>query len=375
MTAPFRPDANAPATLPFPSASASPVGGTGGSIGGDIGGDIGLDLGTTAFRSLCRENGRLVGRREVAAYTVLPRRPEPQRLLQSAGIPFSRVPDGLIVVGQAAVDVAASFESPLVPLMPGGELPLGDPIGRQVAAMLLESVLGPQQSRSGRVCVMTVPGSPGPQEDTPTLLFFSQMVKLAGLVPQVVHSGAATAAASFTDRSLRGIGVSIGASHTDVAIIVRGYETGWHRIPIGGDTVDARLIDRHKAYLHDRHGDRFPDFLSVRRWKESPDRSLLNRDAAGLTLAESYGDVTLSAARAVVDLLQHHRETGTPRPLPCVVSGGPTAMAGFEPLWTQALRGVGLLDQLGEVRIEPDAEYEVARGLLLYTEAGTRMAA
>ena len=354
----------APPTIPF----APPSGPLAGS-------DVALDVGTTAFRTLRRENGRLVGRREAAAYTVLPRRPEPQRLLQTAGIAFSRCPSGLIVAGQAAIDVAASFDAPLIPLLPKGELPESDPIARQVAAMLLEAVLGPQDSLSGRVCAMTVPGSPAIGETTPTLLFFTQLVQLAGLRPQVVHAGAATAAASFSDRSLRGLGVSIGASHTDLAIIVRGYETGWHRIPVGGDTIDARLIEKHAAYLHNRHGEKFPDFLSVREWKRNPERSLLHRDPAGLTLAQGYGDVVLSAAQAAADLLSRHCEVRTPTPLPCVVSGGPTAIAGFEPLWHQAIKGCGLTDRLGELRIEPDAEYETARGLLLYTEAGARAAA
>ena len=345
--------ASGPATLPFAAAP-------------KIAGDVALDLGTTAFRSLRREGGQLVGRREAAAYVVLPRRPEPQRLLQDAGIAFSRCESGLIVAGQAAVAVAASFQTPLIPLVPGGELPTGDPIGRQVAAILLESVLGPRESLRGKLCVMTVPGSPGVSESSPTLLFFTQLVSLAGLTPQVVHAGSAAAAAAFSDRGLRGLGISIGASHIDLGLIAGGFETAWHRVPIGGDTIDSRLIQHHAAYVHDRHGDRYPDFLAIRQWKEAADRSLLATDPASRTLAEGYGDVVLSGVRAAADLLP------AADTVPCVVTGGPTAVTGFEPLWLQAVRSHGLDGRFSEMRIETDAEYEVARGLLLLTEAGSR---
>ena len=334
--------------------------------------DVALDLGTTAFRSLRWEDGRLVGRREAAVYTVVPRRPEPQRLLAKAGVPFSRCQSGLVVAGQAALQVAASFDSPIIPLIPGGELPESDPVGRQVAAVLLDAVLGDRESLRGRLCFMTVPGAPAVGEQTPSLLFFTQLVSLAGLTPQVVHAGSAVAAATFADGGLRGVGVSFGASHLDVSILVRGYETGWHRVPIGGDELDARLVRRHAAYIHDRSGQRFPDYLAVRRWKAAADRSLLGTNPAERTLADGYGDLALSAAEAVADLLARHREPGRPRPLPLVASGGPTMIAGFESLWTQALRRSEVLSQLAGVELQRDADYEVARGLLLLAEAGAR---
>ena len=338
-------------------------------------GDVALDLGTTAFRSLRRDGSRLVARREAAAYTVVPGCRESEQLLRDAGVPFSRTDAGLVVAGEAALHLARSFESPVVPLLPGGEIPKGDPVGRQVAAMLLDAVLGDRDSLRGRICLMTVPGSPGVSESTASLRFFTQLVSLAGLTPQVMHAGSAAAAAAFAHIGLRGIGVSFGAAHVDIGLIVRGYETGWHRIPIGGDTIDARLIDDHAAYLHNRHGHRFPDFLAVREWKESPARSLLADDPTGRTLAEGYGDLALSAATAVGDLLSMHREAGPVRPLALVSTGGPTGISGFDALWEAALRQANVLERLDRTERTADREYEVARGLLLLTEAGVRRAA
>ena len=339
------------------------------------GSDLALDLGTTAFRSLRRDGNRLVARREAAAYTVVPGCSDSERLLRDAGVPFSRTEGGLVVAGEAALQLARSFESPVVPLLPGGEIPKGDPVGRQVAAMLLDAVLGDRDSLRGRVCLMTVPGSPGVSETTASLRFFTQLVSLAGLTPQVMHAGSAAAAAAFAHIGLRGIGVSFGASHVDIGLIVRGYETGWHRVPIGGDTIDARLIDDHAAYLHNRHGHRFPDFLAVREWKQSPARSLIDADPTSRTLAEGYGDLALSAAEAVRDLLAKHRETGPAQPFSLVATGGPTGIAGFETLWDAALRRADVMQPLECATITSDREYEVARGLLLLTEAGVRRAA
>ena len=342
-------------------------------------GAIALDLGTTEFRSLRRVGDRLVARREAAAYTVVPKCAPAERLLREARVPFSRTASGLVVAGQAGIDAAASFESPVVPLLPQGDLPADDPIARQVAATLVESVVGTADQNRGRVCQMTVPGCPGVGEPTEALLFFTRVVALSGMTPQVMHAGSAAAAAAFAGYGLRGIGVSFGASHVDVGVVVRGYETGWHRVPVGGDTIDKLIVDLHAAYLHNRHGDRFPDFLAVRQWKEDTERSLLpevvERDPLAQTLAGGYGDLALSAAQAVADLLQRHREPGPRRPLSLVAVGGPTQIAGFEPLWTQALRRTDVLNRLDESQIVGDSAFEVCRGLLLLTEAGLRRAA
>ena len=104
-----------------------------------------------------------------------------------------------------------------------------------------------------------------------------------------------------------------------------------HRYRVGARFGGADHIAdfAHPAACHDRHGDRFPDYLTVRRWKQSSHRSLLHEEPTSRTLAAVYADMATSAAEAIADLLARDAQRGPRRPYGLVATGGPTRIAGF----------------------------------------------
>src|SRR5436190_11753243 len=107
---------------------------------------FGLDIGSSSVRCLYRSGRALRGRRAPACYVVLPGGADERLLLQRAMIPFSSCEGSYVVFGDNAIELSRAMKLPLIPVFPDGGLPKDDPIGRQVAATLIESLLPTQAS-------------------------------------------------------------------------------------------------------------------------------------------------------------------------------------------------------------------------------------
>ena len=102
---------------------------------------VSLDIGTRALRSLRQQGARLIGRQNMARYVVLPDRPQQRRLLESSSYRYATCEGSLLVIGRAAGELAETLQIPEIPLLRDGELPMDDPLARQVMASLIESLL------------------------------------------------------------------------------------------------------------------------------------------------------------------------------------------------------------------------------------------
>ena len=199
---------------------------------------VGLDLGTTEFRSIRDSGGDLIARRCRASYLVVKDTPGHRRLLEHAQARHGTCGDDLVVFGDDAVECAAMLDLPVVPLLHDGCLPHGDPVARQILALMVESVL-PAAGSGGPICCLTVPGGYALDGDNQSLdvRFLKQLVALRGYQPQLISSALAIVLAELSDASFSGLGISLGATNCEIGVIHCGRELA--RCTIAGSLADA----------------------------------------------------------------------------------------------------------------------------------------
>jgi hypothetical protein len=324
---------------------------------------IGLDLGSSGFRCLSRGASALRGRRAPACYVVLPEGQAEKLLLQRAFIPYSSCDGSYVVFGDNAVELSRALKLPLVPVFPDGQLPADDPLGRQIAATLIESVLPPKCE--GELAAVVAPAA----NDSVTQ-FAQRVLRLKHVACLPVHAGTAAAVAELGDCRLTGLGLCVGSQFTSLAVVVNGQPRAELTVQRGCQEVDDVFAKSRGRYFFDAEGNRYLDARSVARWRET----------AGVDLASPSGDDQellrslvrewlLAAMTEFTERLESMREIRTIRGVNVLsVTGGPASMAGFDVLVADAVRRAQLPFNVAEVRTATANEYTIARGCLIAAE-------
>lgn len=331
---------------------------------------LGLDLGISRFRSLQRQQGRLLARQTATAYVALPNRPAQQKLVADARLCCWKTDDSLLIVGADAPLAAEAWQTPLIPLLPNARLPSDDPVGRQVAAQLLESVAG-RSSDDRQNCTVVLPRDAGAGD--PDAEFFLRLLRLRGGDLQTIPAGLAVALSELGREQFTGIGVSFGAGGVSICLVERGSVRATAVTDRGGDWIDRQLAERQGHVLWDAEGRRYLNLLAVAHWKSSPERSLAGPLNEGERwLRQLYGEALKAALREFRNAVTHEGCNGAFRqPLTVVLHGGCTAMAGFHSVWTEHWAEAGIDLPVRTPRRTEDDVWTVARGCLIHAEVAS----
>jgi hypothetical protein len=306
---------------------------------------IGLDLGSTQFRSLRRHGDRLIGRACRAVYASIPDTTGHRRLLERDRVPFAECEDALILLGDAAAEWSPLLQAELIPLLPDGQLPAHDPLSRQILSLMIDAVL-PAASIPHETCGITVPGELLPSEGGHERRFFTRLIELRGYRPVIVGQGAAVVLAELDDRGFTGIGISLGASQCEFALVRSGLEQARCAIPWGTSEIESELQRSAKSPAAAASGERLlADFLV---------EVLLE---AGARIGQNGG------FRIVT------------QPVAIACSGGLTARAGFGELLQQAWQRAAWPIQIRGLRMAANPVYTVARGCLIQAKIAAQSTA
>lgn len=189
---------------------------------------VGLDLSSSHFRSLRRVGEELVSRQCRAVYVVLKDTAGHRRLLEHAGVRFAECGSDLVLLGETAMEWADMLNLPVVSLLPNGQVPLNDPVARQLLALMVDAVL-PLAETAEQKCCFTVPGG----HDLTRAFrhydvrFFQQLVALRGYTPSPISSSRSIVLAEMEQASFSGIGVAVGANCCEFSVVHLGQELGF----------------------------------------------------------------------------------------------------------------------------------------------------
>jgi len=326
-----------------------------------------LDLGCSEFRSLRREDQRLIARRMPAVYTVVEDLPAHRKALEQSHVPYSTASGSLIIIGDAAVEVSALLSRPLVPLLIGGRLADQDPIGRQVCAWLIELLL-PAVPGENNQCLLTLPrGEIDAQgADGWTAEFLQHVVQLQGYQTQVISPTSALALAELEECEFSGICMTVGAESVHFTVLHQSQPLVTARLLKGSREIIDDFAHARRKYLWDHEGNSFINLPGIHHWLMQGELSLsAPQNADEEWLAEAYAELLLSSAFSVKRKLLNCADPLLKQPLPLVLSGGPVRLPGFAQLVEEAFKLTNLPLQVSGIRAASFEPYSIARGLLI----------
>lgn len=287
---------------------------------------IGLDLGSTQFRSLRRHGQRLVGRNCPCAFVMIADTATNRRMIERDDLPFLELGRELVLIGDAAIAWTDHAPVAIRALLPDGKLPADDGLARELLAFLIDAVL-PPATFPHEVCAMTIPGELFPEESGVERDYFSKLVKLRGYEPHIIGQGMAAVLAELGDAGFSGIGINIGASQCEIALVHYGAEQARCSIPWGTtDLNDPTAIDDDRVIT---------DFLV----------ELLIEAGLRINMHDGFRVVS--------------------RPVSIVCSGGLAQHTDFEQHLQRAWQRAAWPIPVRALRVAPDATYTVARGCLI----------
>lgn len=335
---------------------------------------LGFDLGTSRFRCVRRSDRRLLARQAATGYVAIAATPARSRLLSQAHIAAIRTDDSLLLTAGDAEPLAAALSQPLIPLLPEGQLPEADPVGRQIAAELIAGLCGKIEPGARNSASVVLPRDAGP--GSPIHDFLLQLLRLQGIEPQVLAATQAVGLSELGGSAFAGIVLSFGAAGASLALIERGQLEALTDVPCGGDWIDRRLAEELQQYTFDVEGRRYLDTVAVNRWKHAVERTLgaVTSDGEAI-LEQAYVEILTSLlARFRTTIVREGVNGARRQALPIVCHGGCTLLPGFVPVWERLWRQSEIDLTVGASRLARDDNWAVARGCLIHTEIASQTA-
>ena len=326
-----------------------------------------LDMGSMEFRSLRRDQNRLIAKRVPARYCVFEDNLHHRALLGQARIPYSRTNDSIVTVGSDAIRISSLTGSPLVPIFPSLRSPRLDPFSRQLCANLIQSIV--TQARIGSGCSICLPAfvsrsCPEIRRNVENIL------NLIGYRGHQLNPASALAISEFGHRQLTGIAFVLGAESISMSIIDVGrivLESDFLR---GFQRVEESFASRFHHYLWDQSGRRSYNLHAMNDWLKSSEINLSSpQTGEEKWLADQLRDLINGAwSGSLPRLLRVSGDRVFLKSLPMIVSGGPVHLPGLTDILGQVIQQSRFPLQIQEIVPSIFTPYAVARGLLIHAE-------
>ncbi len=324
---------------------------------------VALDIGSTEFRSLRRQANRFIARRVPAVYCVFDDSKAQRRLIEQLHLPYSLAEGTLLVLGHAAVEISRTLDHPLVPVIANGQLPYHDPIGRQVCATLIESLIPITNEHS--LCLANLPVATTHERNDAGLI--DHVIRLRGYQFARLHPARAVILSELQDEGYSGIGVTIGAESVTMAVTHLGQTRFSESYAHGARSIEERFAKARHKYQWDKQGNKYLDLQTVRDLQRHLTSSVINpTNGDEQFLAEAYHRLLTNAFSAMLpEMLRCVKNENSRKALPIVISGGPTRLPGFSQLLQHTFEASGLPCKIAKIRLANNDPYTVCRGLMI----------
>ena len=318
----------------------------------------GLDIGTMNLVSARRnEAGEIVTARMRDAFLDLGQ--DAKRMLKLSGVDFiDRDEDGIIVVGDAALDMANVFGREARRPLSAGLISAGEMDALDVLGVMIKSILG-DPAKAGEVCYYSVPAAPV-DEDRDIVYHkgvFERIVSECGYKAVAGNEAMAIIYAETARDGFSGLSLSFGSGMVNAALAVSGVEGMTFAIARSGDWIDAGAAKAVGATQ---------SRMCAVKEKGLDLTAPEGRDQEALALY--YRSLIEYALDQVAkEFIKVKDRFALPRPIPIVVSGGTSLAGNFLPFFEQTFEAhrKKFPIEISEIRQASDPLNAVARGLLI----------
>jgi hypothetical protein len=318
---------------------------------------VGLDVGTMNLVS-ARRNGKDVETSRIRD-AFLDLDSGAKKMLKLSGVQFiDHGEDGIIVVGDAAMEMANVFGREARRPLSQGLVAAGEMDALAVLGVLVKNVLG-EPSEENEICFFSVPAAPV-DADRDVVYHqgvFERIVEECGFEAYPSNEAMAIIYSETAAEGFSGLGISFGSGMCNIALSVSGVEGMSFSVARGGDWIDggaAKAMGSTQSRMC-AVKEKGIDLLDPK-----------NREEEALALYyKSLVEYCIDQVSR--EFIKIKDRFSLPKPIPIVVSGG-TSMAGnflpfFEKVFSKKKRKFPF--EISEIRQAGDPLNAVAQGLLI----------
>lgn len=318
---------------------------------------VGLDMGTMNIVAARRTKKGVVTNRIRDAFLDLPA--ENRKMLRLSGVNYIEKEDDLIVVGDAAYDMANMMSKEVRRPLQSGLVAAGEIDALEILGVLVRHVLG-EPKEENEICYFSVPAAP---VDDPS----RDIVYHRGVLERIVNEcgyrafpsneALAIIYSECAKDAFSGISFSFGSGMTNVALAINTIEGLSFSVARGGDWIDAgaaKSVGSTQARM-----------CSLKE-KGLNLVSPQSRDEEALCV---YYKALIEYAldNVAKEFVKIQNKFALPNPIPIVVSGGTSKAGGFLEFFQQVFeqKKKRFPIEVSEVRAAREPLDAVARGLLV----------
>lgn len=318
---------------------------------------VGLDIGTMNVVSARRTSTGIETKRMRDAFVVFPK--SKTRMLKLSDTSYVEREDDVLILGDAAMEMANVFGGDLRRPLAGGLISAGEADALSVLKLLIANVLG-EPATTDEVCYFSVPAAPLDQPDRDIIYHrgvFERIVEECGYDPFPVNEAMAVIFSECAPDGFSGLSFSFGSGMTNVALALNTTEVLSFSVQRGGDWIDkhaSQAVGMTQAQMC--------------ALKESGIDLMKHQDSPEEALALYYkAMVEFSLDQVAAHFAQAAASYTFPKPIPIIISGGTSQAGGFldffNKVWRKKKRKFPI--QISEVRAANDPLNAVAFGLLV----------
>lgn len=318
---------------------------------------VGCDLGTMNLVSARRTPKGVETRRIRDAFLDLD--PGAEKMLKLSGVSYVSRGDEILILGDAALDMANVFGRPIRRPLAAGLLAAGEIDALEVLGLLVKNVLG-EPLVPGEACYFSVPAAPVDAPDMDVIYHrgvLERIVTECGYTATASNEAMAIIFAETAQDGFSGIGISFGSGMVNCALAINTIEGMVFSVSRGGDWIDAgaaKAVGSTQARMCALK-EKGIDLLAPKGREEEAlalyYRSLIEYaiDHIAAQFAKVKGQLSL------------------PKPVPIIISGGTSLAGGFKEFFEQVFekKRKRFPIEVSEIRQAKDPLNAVAQGLLL----------
>ena len=318
---------------------------------------VGLDVGTMNFVSARKAENGVVTKRMRDAFLDLA--PDAKKMLRLTGINFVERPDEILIVGDAAIEIANMFGREARRPLSQGMVSAGEVDALEVLGILVRSVLDDPRE-DNEICYFSVPAAPVDAPDKDVIYhqgIFERIITECGFDAIPSNEAMAIVYSETAAEGFSGLGISFGAGMCNIALAVNTIEGMVFSVTRAGDWVDAgaaRAVGSTKARMC-AIKEKGLDLLNP-----------VGRDQEALALY--YKSLIEYCLRHIDEQFRlHAHKFVLPRPIPLVVSGGTSLATGFLEFFIQVFekKRDTFPIEISDIRHAKEPLNAVAQGLLI----------
>mgnify|MGYP006409037427 CR=1 FL=1 len=318
---------------------------------------VGLDIGTMNIVSARSVGGSIETKRMRDAFMSMP--PNKTRMLKLSETSFVEREHDVLLLGDAAMEMANVFGgNPRRPLA-GGLIAAGESDALGVLKLLIKNVLGEPQIEN-EVCYFSVPAAPLDQPGKDIIYHrgvFERIVEECGFEPYPANEAMGIIFSECAAEGFSGLSFSFGSGMTNVALALNTTEVLSFSVQRGGDWIDehaAQAVGMTQAQMC--------------ALKESGIDLMTHETQPEEALTLYYkAMIDFALDQVAAHFVAQSGQFTFPKPIPIIVSGG-TSMAGgfidfFNKVWRKKKRKFPI--EVSEIRSAKDPLNAVAFGMLI----------